>query len=169
MTIRFPGTRGPLIALILSALVAAASLGAVAVAGMTFRQADRALTSAQRLRETRLDLANAQKALGDTDLGQAVEGAEAANEIAERLQRSTARMLPLLASAEREGRAVSATTERTARQLKSIVGRTALASRILRVLAREQTGSSRSAAHTNDFLRRILAALRETNRSFPTI
>ena len=169
MTTRFPGTRGPLIALILSALVAAASLGAVTVAGMTFRQADRALTSAQRLRETRLDLADAQKALGNSDLGQAVEGAEAANEIAKRLQRSTARMLPLLASAEREGRTVSATTERTAGRLESIVGRTTIASEILRVLARQQSGSARSAEMTNDFLRRILAALKRTNRSFPTL
>jgi hypothetical protein len=76
-------------------------------------------------------------------------------------------MLPLLASAEREAGTISSTTRRTAAKLQTIIGRTVTASEVLRVIAREQKRSATSASLTNDFLRRVLVALKKTNRSFP--
>jgi hypothetical protein len=134
---------------------------------MTYRQATDALSSAERLRATRLELTRAQEAVGGSDLSDALAGAVAANEVAERLRRSTARMIPLLRSADEAGATTVAATKRTATALRKIIRRARPASRVLRTIAREQGASSGAARVTNSFLRRILAALKRTNRSFP--
>jgi hypothetical protein len=154
-------------ALVASAIVCAASIGAVAVAGMTYRQATTAFSSAEELRATRLELTQAQQQVGSSDLSDALAGAVAANEVAQRLRRSTARMIPLLRSADTAGAGTVEATKRTAAALRTIIRRARPASRVLRIIAREQSRSSQAAHVTNSFLRRILTALKKTNRSFP--
>lgn len=157
-------TLAPLIG---SALLAVVALGAVVVAFRSKSQAQESLQSALRLREARIDVAEAQKALGESDIGDAVVAGREANEVALRVGDQTDRIAALLEpmqdSAERsvtEGRKGIRGAVAARRQ-------THVAAQVLEALAGYQRAATDNALVTNRALRRILEALRETNEDAP--
>ena len=144
-----------------------AGIASVVVANMTLSQASDALSGARRLYAARVDVADAQRGLGRSELKKALKGAVDANAAADGVRRSTERILPLLAIAEDRTTRTAAASFRTTAVLGSLSGDARRASSLLRLIAAEEKGSSRAASLTNSFLRRILVALRKTNRSFP--
>ncbi|MEA2460237.1 MAG: hypothetical protein QOH90_414 [Actinomycetota bacterium] len=150
-----------------SAALLLGGIGSVVVANMTLHQASDALAGAHRLYSARVDVANAQKGLGRSQLKKALKGAIEANTAADGVRRSTARILPLLTMAEDRTTRTATASTRTTRVLGTLAGDARRASSLLRLIAAEEKGSSHAASLTNTFLRRILVALRKTNRSFP--
>ena len=155
------------VALFVCALLAVASFGALAVATRSKSQAHSSLEDAIRLRQARIHVAEAQRALGGSDIGDAVRSANEANEIALRVGSLTKRVVTLLAP-------LSGTTKEAVEQGRrgvrnSVVAKrqTKVAADILGAIAGYQRSAVENADLTNKALRRILRALRETNESFP--
>jgi hypothetical protein len=153
--------------LAVSGLLALASFGALAVATQSKSQAHSSLEDAVRLRRARLDVAKAQRALGGSDIGDAARSGQRANAIALRVGVLTERVVDLLEP-------LSGSTKRAVEQGRrgirnSVVARrqSEVASGILVAIAGYQHAAVENADRTNKALRRILAALRETNESFP--
>lgn len=132
------------------------------------RTASGSLDSAQRLFDAREAVAEAQAQLGDTDLKEGIEAGREANAVALRVRRVTARIVRLLEPTERATRATVASARRGTQG--AIVTRrdTAAAADIIAAVNGYQKAATRYATQTNRALRRILVALRETNRTFST-
>jgi predicted ATPase len=155
------------IGLALASLLAVAAFGALAVATQSKSQAHSSLEDAIRLREARLDVAKAQKALGGSNIQDAARSGQKANAVALRVGALTERIVTLL-------RPLSGSTKEAVDQGRrgirnSVVARkqTETAAGILGAIAGYQSAAVDDAALTNRALRRILTALRETNESIP--
>lgn len=155
------------IAVIAAALIAVAGVGAAGVARQTMAQAETTRDGALRLREARLGLIEAQNALGNSDLESAVEGAERANAAALDVRSSTEALLRRLEGLAGDVADVTATSEASGRSLRLTRDRMRLAAALLEAVRAEQHAASDATAYSTRFLKRILAAVRETNRSFP--
>jgi hypothetical protein len=154
-------------ALVLGSVLLVASFGALAIATQSKSQAHSSLQDATRLYQARLDVARAQKALGGSDIGDAVRSANDANETALRVGALTKRVIRLL-------QPLTNSTEEAVKQGRrgirsSVVARrqTKVAAQILGAIAGYQKAAVDNSDLTNKALRRILVALRETNESFP--
>lgn len=155
------------VAVVVCSALAGSGVVALGVARQTFAQAETTRDGAIRLREARLDLIEAQNALGRSDLESAVQGAEKTNETALRVQANTSRLLEQLRGLAADVDDVTATSASSAETLDVTRGRMRTAASLLRAVRREQQTASDATTYTTRFLRRILAALRETNRSLP--
>ena len=151
--------------LVLSALLAAASFGIVAVATQSKSQAQESLRDAIRLHEARLDVARAERALGGSDIGDAVESGQRANAIAVRVGVLTDRVIDVLTPLSGSTKEAVAQGRRSIKN--SVIARrqTRVAAEILGAIAGYQRTAIVDADLTNEALRRILKALRETNES----
>lgn len=158
--------RLPGIALALSALLLAASLGSLPVAVRSRNDASAALDGAIRLRQARLDVAEAQKQLQGGNIKDALVSARAANATALRVGRVTRRILELLRPTATDARAVISSARRGAQRALAARQQTDVAADALVAVANYQHQASRHSGTTNRALRRILRALRETNREF---
>jgi len=154
---------GGWIGVAVAASVALSGLGAAAVAGQTLTTQ----RAAARLRETRLGLVDAQNALGDSDLEEAVAGAEGANEAALEVKASTSLLLRRLQGLANDVDGLTATSAASGKSLDLTRERMRLATQLLEAVNSEQQAASDATSYTTRYLRRILVALRETNRSFP--
>lgn len=157
----------PWLAVVGSALVCVASLGALVAAGRSASSAADALGGGLRLYEARLSVADAQRQLGDSSVDDAIRGARRANATAEKLAVVIDRMADRLSETQSIAGSTSAATRRGVGDAGVIARQTMIAARLLAALNEHQTASTRYAAVNNRALRRILAALRETNESFP--
>jgi hypothetical protein len=157
----------PWAGLVLAALVAVASFGALVVATRSKSQAHSSLEDAIRLREARLDVARAERALGGSDIGDAVRSGRKANAVALRVGTLTDRIVDLLAPLSDSTKEAVEQGRRGIRN--SVVARrqTEVAAEILGAIAGYQHAAVTDADETNAALRRILSALRETNESIP--
>lgn len=160
---RIPGWLGVVVA----AFLALSGLGAAAIARQTLSQAETTQQGAARLRETRLGLVEAQNALGDTNLEDAVAGAEGANEAALEVKASTALLLQRLRGLAEDVEQLTSTSASSGQSLELTRERMHLATQLLEAVRSEQQAASDATSYTTRSLRRILTALRETNRSFP--
>lgn len=158
----------PWVGVLGAALALLLALGLTFVAVSAQRTASGSLDSAHRLFEAREAVAEAQAQLGDTDLKEGIEAGRKANAIALRVRRVTARIVRLLEPTERATRATVASARRGAQG--AIVTRrdTAAAAEIIAAVNGYQKAATRYATQTNGALRRILTALRKTNRAFST-
>ena len=153
--------------LAVSALLALASLSVAVVAAGAKVQARGSLSGAQQLYEARLGVARAQEALGSSDLHDAVASAGRANETAEKVRAITTEIADLLASAEAVAGSTSETSQRAVRNVALTRRQTRASGDLLALIAGYQRAATSFAADTNSALRRILRAVRRTNRSFP--
>jgi hypothetical protein len=157
----------PVLGVVAASLLLLAGIASIVIANMTLGQASDAVAGARSLYGARTDVADAQQAIGRSNLKQALKGAIAANAAAERVRRTTEGILPLLAKAEAGSARTGAAASDTGRILRNLGEDAEQAARLLRSIAAEQRGSTTAAELTNSFLKRVLAALRKTNRSFP--
>jgi len=155
------------IGVVVAASVALSGLGAAAVARQTLTQAETTQQGAARLREARLGLVDAQDALGNSDLEDAVAGAEGANKAALEVKASTSLLLRTLQGLANDVDGLTATSAASGKSLDLTRERMRLAAQLLEAVSSEQQAASDATSYTTRYLRRILAALRETNRSFP--
>lgn len=153
--------------LVLATLLALGSVAIAVVSATTKAQALSTLESAHRLYDARLGVMEAQEELGESDLDDAVESAGRANATAERVKAITTDIADLLFSAETAAKATSSTSKRAVENVTLTRRQTAATSDVLAVIAGYQRAASGFADNTNAALKRILRALRKTNRSFP--
>lgn len=155
------------LALVASALVCAASAGGLFVAVTSKSQASDSLEQAIRLRRARIDVANAQRELGGSDLSDAAASGRKANAIALRVGRHTRRIANLLEPLGVSARRSVALGRRGIRSAITARRQTKIAAEVLAAIAGYQRSATEYATTTNSALRRILKALRETNKSVP--
>jgi hypothetical protein len=155
------------IGLAVASVLMVAAFGALVVATQSKSRAQSSLVDAIRLREARLDVARAQKALGGSNIKDAGRSGRRANAVALRVGVLTERIVDLLTP-------LSGSTKEAVNQGRrgirnSVVARkeTKTAAAILGAIAGYQRAAVDDADLTNRALRRILAALRETNESIP--
>ena len=150
-----------------AALLALIGIAAVAVAFRSKAQAQDSLESALQLREARIDVAEAQEALGGSDIDDAVASGEEANAVALRVGERTERIAALLEPMERSAARSVSESRRGIRGAVAARRQTEIAADVLAALAAYQRAASDNASITNRALRRILVALRETNEDSP--
>jgi hypothetical protein len=155
------------IGLAVASVLTVAAFGALAVATQSKSQAHSSLIDAIRLREARLDVARAQKALGGSNIEDAARSGRKANAVALRVGTLTERIVNLLTPLS--GSTKEAVTQGRRGIRNSVVARkeTKAAAAILGAISGYQRAAVDDAGLTNRALRRILAALRETNESIP--
>lgn len=154
------------LALVLSCLLAAASAGGLFVALTTSSSAAGALRSALELRSARIELADAQDQVGESDLGDVVAGARDANTTALGVGEATQKILDLLRPTAAAAKRSIASARAGARGATLTRRQTTAAAEVLATISAYQTSASRYSALTNRDLMRILEALRKTNESF---
>ncbi len=158
------GARLSLVAGIVAALVAGA---AVAVSVQSKSQAHGSLEQALRLYRARVEVAEAQRALGSSDLGDAVASGRKANAIALQVGVNTRRIARLLTPLGASARRSVNLGRRGVRSAATTRAQTVLAARVLAAISGYQRNAVRFASDTNVSLRRLLRELRKTNESFP--
>jgi len=151
----------------LAGLVMVASGAAFFVAADAKRTADSTVEQAERLYTARLGVARAQEDLGRSDLDSAITSAGQANATADKVKAVTTRIAGLLEAAEATAAATARTSRRAVGNVTLTRRQTVASGDVLAAIAGYQRAASTFAADTNSALRRILTALRETNRSFP--
>jgi predicted ATPase len=154
-------------ALVASLLVAALGLGSTVVAFRSKAQAHSSLEQALDLREARLQVARAQRALGSSDIEDAARSGARANEVALRVGEQTDRIAALLRPLRAAAVRTTSAGRRGIRGTVATRRQTEVAADVLEALAAYQHEASANATATNRALKRILAALRKTNREFP--
>lgn len=149
--------------------VLSVSLGGTMFAiGLTSKMdAGGSLSQAERLHQAQLDVAEAEAALGNSDLSDAVESARRANATAVEVGRVTEQMSELLVDTRSRVEAMLAASQRGAGSAVFARRQTEIASHILATIATYQGAAQRYSGITNRALERVLRALRETNESFP--
>lgn len=153
--------------LIGSALLAVIGVAAVAIAFQSKGQAQDSLESALRLRQARIDVAEAQEALGGSDIDDAVASGEEANAVALRVGERTERIAALLEPMQDSAARSVSEGRRGIRGAVTARRQTEIAADVLAALAAYQRAAGENASITNKALRRILIALRETNEDSP--
>lgn len=157
----------PWIGAALSILVALASAGAFLASANTAASAEDTLDNARRLAAARTDVTEAQEAIGESDLESAVVSAREANATALRVGNVTDRIARLLETTDALAAAITGASQRGVLSTQVTRRQSQLAARIIAWIAGYQRDSARFSEVNNRALRRSLAALRETNRSFP--
>jgi hypothetical protein len=154
------GVAGSALALVAAVVWSVVALGAESTA-------HDARDGAYRLLQARIAVADAQRKLGGTDLEDALAAARGANETARRVGAITRNIVALLTPTERTAAGAQRSAVRGVRSATVAHRQTTIAARVLGVISGYQSSASRQALETNVALRRILAALRKTNASFP--
>ena len=155
------------VAVVVAAMLAAGSGAAIVSARQTLEQAKGAIEGAQRLRKVRIDLVDAQEGVGKSNLEEAVAGARIANAAAEEVKLTTLRLLRRVEAALGDVEALTASSEASGERVAISRARTRLASQLLAAITNEQLSASSATHASNRYLRRILKALRRSNRAFP--
>jgi hypothetical protein len=153
--------------LIAAGLFLAVSAVTLVVAVQAKTQAHSTLDQAHRLYEARLQVAQAQKDLGNSDLDTAVDSAGKANATAERVKAITTEIADLLGAADIAAAATSKTSRASVKNVALTRKQTVATSNVLAAIAGYQRVATRFATETNRALVRILRAVRKTNESFP--
>ena len=112
-------------------------------------------------------MSSAQRSLGGSDIRQALASINRANRTALRISSLTDRIVGLLSPTGRSASGAVALARRGAGSASSARRLVVVISGDLGAIAGYQRAGSADAGSTNQALRRILRALRETNRSFP--
>ncbi len=147
----------------LACLIGVAMMG---VGAMTFKNAGDARRSAATLYEARLQVTKTQNQMGESDLDEAVAGANTANKSAERVRQITERIADLLHVTRQDAAAIGASSRRGAATVLATRRQSDTAAQALAAIAAYQRSATTSTAKTNRALVRILRALRETNEEF---
>ncbi|MGH2734156.1 MAG: hypothetical protein ACRDKZ_01140, partial [Actinomycetota bacterium] len=132
----------------------------------TQSRASDSVRDALDLYAARLEVAQAQKALGGSDLDDAVDAAGDANRIARRVGRLTRRIVATLVPAGRTARSTVGLARRGTQVVVATRRQSAIATGSLGAISGYQRAASRSNKVTNRALQRILVALRRTNEEF---
>lgn len=156
----------PWLGLVAAALAGLAGLALFGVGAMTFTNAADARRSAATLYEARLQVTRTQNQMGESNLDDAVTGAETANASAARVQQITERIADLLHSTRRDAAAIGASSRRGAASVAATRQQSEAAARALAAISAYQRSATASTTKTNRALVRILRALRETNEEF---
>ncbi|MGH2755512.1 MAG: hypothetical protein ACRDLB_13925 [Actinomycetota bacterium] len=151
----------------LSALVLLGSIGMFAVSLGARSDSNETLEGARSLRRARLAVAEAERALGNSDLGEAVTAARSANRVALKVGDATSRIVRLLRETDKAAATIAASARRGTRGAVFTRRQTEIVGDALGAIAGYQRAASRFTGDTNRALRRILAALRKTNEEFP--
>ncbi len=157
----------PWIVVALCGLLALGSAVALIASFQVRAQAQGALLSQMKLYSAREHVAEAQEALGDADIRDALTGAREANIAAERVGVVTQRIVRLLRPMTRTADVIATSARSGLRGARFARQQTEVAAQLLGAIAEYQNAAGVYADGTNEALRRILDALRRTNRSFP--
>lgn len=157
---RWAGPVASVIALALSATMAVVSFGFAA-------DARDSVEGAQALFDAQVRVADAQDKLEGTDLQEAITSAREANAVAFRVGKVTARIVSFVESAQEAVDALISTSQRGAQSAVFASRQLDAAAGILSEIGGYQRQAKASAGKTNRALRKVLEALRKTNRSFP--
>ncbi|MEA2432622.1 MAG: hypothetical protein QOG54_79 [Actinomycetota bacterium] len=157
----------PWVGVVLSAVLAVGSAGAFAASLGASKDAHSAYEGAERLYQARLDVAEAQKKLGDSSIEDAIISARKANATAESVGVVTKRIARLLAATEGIADAITDASRRGLASTSFVRKQSGVARDILATIAAYQARATRYASINNKALGRILKALRETNDQFP--
>ncbi len=130
-------------------------------------QAHATLEGQLRLYEARLRVAEAQDALGETDIEDALAGARSANEAAERVHAVTKNIAASLEPTTSTARVIARAAARGLRGARFARRQTELASQLLAAISSYQSAARGYSIATNRALEDILDALRRTNENFP--
>ncbi len=157
----------PIAGLVGAVLLALVMAAALVVSADAYRTGSGARRGAQRLHDSRVEVARAQERVGGSNLDEALASARAANSAAEKVGRITARVARLLQTTRVTAAAITAASRRGSRSVVFTRRQSEAAARSLFAISRYQTIASRSATVSNRALQRILRALRQTNENFP--
>jgi hypothetical protein len=152
---------------VLAGLVAAAAVATAFVSADIERTARGSVDGARELLAARIAVAEAEKELGGGDIGSAIESAREANARAEDVGAITAKVVASLRPTGRTAKAITNSSKRSAENVAFTRRQASAANDLIGAVAGYQQAAVRLADRTNDALRRILDALRRTNRSFP--
>jgi hypothetical protein len=130
-------------------------------------QASDSLEQAFRLHRARVQVAEAQKALGSADLSDAVASGEKANAIALQVGKNTRSIAKLLRPLGNSARRSVLLGRRGIGYAAAARAQTAVAARMLGAISGYQRNALRFASQTNGSLKMLLRELRRTNESFP--
>ena len=150
----------------LAGLVTIGSIGTLTLALGTHADATASLERARRLEDAQEAVARAEAQLGESDLQTAVATAERANATALEVKSLIERMVRLLAPTRETAGSIVASARSGTSNVVYAHRQTELAAQLLGAIAGYQGSATESARKSNRALERILAALRETNRSF---
>jgi hypothetical protein len=154
---------------IVAGLVAALAIVLVFVSAGLSRTAQESLNGALELHAARLNVAAAEKELGEGDIEGAIDAARKANARAETVGAITEELVATLRPTSRTAAAIAESSRRSAKNVAFTRRQAAVANDLVGAVAGYQQAASKLANDTNEALERILAALRETNRSIPDI
>ena len=149
-----------------AALACLIGLALLGVGATTFTNASGARRSAATLYEARLQVTKTQEQMGESNLDEAVEGAETANASALRVRRITEQIADLLHATRVDAAAIGASSRRGAATVVATRRQAETAAQALAAISAYQRSATASTARTNRALIRILRALRETNEDF---
>jgi hypothetical protein len=152
---------------VVAGLVAAASIAMAFVSANVEGTARGSLAGARELLAARIAVAEAEKELGGSDIGSAIASAREANARAEDVGAITADIVASLRPTGRTAKAITESSKRSAENVGFTRRQATVANDLVGAVAGYQQAAARLADRTNDALRRILQALRRTNRSFP--
>ena len=150
----------------LSAILALGSAGALVVAMGQGDAARRALRGSIQAHVAERAVVRAQEGVSGTDVAAALAAIRRANEAGGRVALLTEELVAAMEpTVDETARAVGSARD-GASSAAAARSETRVAAQLLAAIAGYQTAASDSAGATNAALRRVLAALRETNRSF---
>lgn len=150
-------------------IVAAVSIGIAFISASVQGSAQESLDGARELFAARVAVAQAEKELGSADIDAAITSAREANRRAEEVGEITAEIVAYLRPTGKRARAITASARRGAGDVAFTRRHAIAANDLIGAVAGYQTAAADLADRTNTALKRILNALRETNRSFPDL
>ena len=154
---------------VLAGVVAAAAIAMAFVSANLNRTAQDSLHGALELHGARLSVAAAEKELGGGDIQGALESARRANARAETVGAVTEELVATLRPTSKRAAAITESSRRSAENVAFTRRQATVANDLIGAVAGYQQAASKLAQDTNEALERILAALKETNRSFPNL
>lgn len=157
----------PWVGAIVAGIVAAVSIALAFVSASVQGSAQESLDGARELFAARVAVAQAEKELGSGDIDSAIASAREANRRAEQVGTITAEIVARLRPTGRRVKTITASARRGSSDVAFTRRQAAAANDLIGAVAGYQTAAADLADKTNAALRRILNALRETNRSFP--
>ena len=155
------------IGVVLAGLALAGSLGMFVVSMQTRSDAKASLEGARQLYAARLQVAEAQKELGNSDLSDAVQSARSANAIAIEVGEATSKIVALLEDTDDAAANIAQAARRGTQGAVFTRRQSEIVGDALGAIAGYQNAASAFSKDTNRSLRRILVALRKTNEEFP--
>ena len=155
------------IGVVAASLALAGSLGMLAVAIQTRSDAGESLDGARALYAARLQVAEAQKELGSSDLSDAVRSARSANAVAIEVGEATSKIVALLEDTDDAAGDIARAARRGTQGAVFTRRQSEIVGDALGAIAGYQSAASTFSEKTNRALQRILVALRKTNEEFP--